>query len=116
MSNLVKALSELFEIKHTLTSAYHPMTNGLVESKNSYILQALRAYCKGQQDDWPELLPDIMMAYRSTPATQSTDFSPFFLFYGREMRLPIENVLQPKDHLNHDYKIHLGRILQNLEI
>ena len=44
------------------------MTNGLVESKNSYILQALRAYCKGQQDDWPELLPGIMMTYRSTPA------------------------------------------------
>ena len=116
MSNLVKALSELFEIKRTLTSAYHPMTNGLVESKNSFILQALRAYCKGQQDDWPELLPGIMMAYLSTPATQSTDFSPFFLLYGREMRLPIDTVLQPKDHLNQDYKVHLGRVLQNLEI
>ena len=116
MSNLVKALAELFEIKRTYTSAYHPMTNGLVESKNSYILQALRAYCKGQQDDWPELLPGIMMAYRSTPATQSTDFSPFFLLYGREMRLPIDTVLQPKDHLNQDCKIHLGRILQNLEV
>ena len=116
MSNLVKALAELFEIKRTYTSAYHPMTNGLVESKNSYILQALRAYCKGQQDDWPELLPGIMMAYRSTPATQSTDFSPFFLLYGREMRLPIDTVLQPKDHLSQDCKIHLGRILQNLEV
>ena len=116
MSNLVKALAELFEIRRTYTSAYHPMTNGLVESKNSYILQALRAYCKGQQDDWPELLPGIMMAYRSTPATQSTDFSPFFLLYGREMRLPIDTVLQPKDHLSQDCKIHLGRILQNLEV
>ena len=86
MSNLVKALAELFEIKRTFTSTYHPMTNGLVESKNSYILQDLHAYCKGQQDDWPELLPCIMMAYRSTPANQSSDFSPFFLLYGREMR------------------------------
>ena len=104
MSNLVKALSELFEIKRSYTSAYHPMTNGLVESKNSYILQALRAYCKGQQDDWPELLPGIMMAYRSTPATQSGN------------ALPIDTVLQPKDHLAQDYKIHLGRVLQNLEV
>ena len=92
------------------------MTNGLAESKNVVILQALRAYCKSQQDDWPELLPGIMMAYRSTPATQSTDFSPFFLLYGREMRLPIDTLLQPKDNLSQDYRIHIGKILQNLEI
>ena len=56
------------------------------------------------------------MAYHSTPATQSSDFSPFFLLYGREMRLPIDIVLQPKDHLAQDYKIHIGRVLQNLEV
>lgn len=115
MSNLIKALAELFEIKRTYTSAYHPMTNGLVESKNSYILQALRAYCNGDQCDWPDLLPGILMAYRSTPASQSTEYSPFFMLYGREMRLPVDTVLQPKDHLPQDYKIHLGRMLQNLE-
>ena len=38
MSNLVKALSELFEIKRNYTSAYHPMSNRLVESKNSTCL------------------------------------------------------------------------------
>ena len=32
------------------------------------------------------------------------------------MRLPIDTVLQPKDHLSQVYKIHLGRILQNLEV
>ena len=116
MSKLVQALAEMFDIKRHFTSPYHPMTNGLTESKNSYILQALRAYCKGQQDDWPELLPGIMMAYRSTPCTQSTQFSPFFMLYGREMRLPIDTVLQPKDHLPQDHKVHLGRILQNLEV
>ena len=116
MSRLVQALAEMFEIKRHFTSPYHPMANGLTESKNSYILQALRAYCKGQQDDWPELLPGIMMAYRSTPATQSTQYSPFFMLYGREMRLPIDTVLQPKDHLPQDHKVHLSRILQNLEV
>ena len=116
MSKLVQALAEMFDIKRHFTSPYHPMTNGLTESKNIYILQALRAYCKGQQDDWPELLPGIMMAYRSTPCTQSTQFSPFFMLYGREMRLPIDTVLQPKDHLTQDHKVHLSRILQNLEV
>ena len=116
MSNLVKALSELFEIKRHFTSPYHPMGNGLTEVKNSYILQALRAYCKGQQDDWPEILPGIMMAYRSTPATESTQYSPFFMLYGREMRLPMDTVLQPKEHLPQNYKVYLSRIFQNLEV
>ena len=36
MSNLVKALVELFEVKDSYTSSYYPITNGLIQSlKNS---------------------------------------------------------------------------------
>ncbi|CAG2228704.1 unnamed protein product [Mytilus edulis] len=115
VSNIVKALSELFNITRHLTSSYHPQTNGSVERMNSVILQAFRAYTKDMQDDWIDYLPGIMMAYRATPATQSTDYSPFFLLYGREMSLPIDTSLVPKDHLTQDNKIFLARILQNLE-
>ena len=115
MSNLVKALSELFNITRHLTSSYRPQTNGAVERMNSVIVQALRAYTKDQQDDWIDVLPGIMMAYRATPATQSTHYSPFFLLYGREMTLPIDTALIPKDHLAQDHRIFLSRILQNLE-
>ncbi|XP_053389855.1 protein NYNRIN-like [Mercenaria mercenaria] len=96
LSQLVKALCELFQITRFYTSSYRPLLNGSVERMNSVILQSLRLYCKGQQDDWPELLPSIMMAYRMTPATQSTQHSPFFLLFGREMRLPIDTALTPK--------------------
>ena len=109
MSTLIKALAELLQIKRTYTSSYHPVTKGLAESKNVVILQTLRAYCKNQQDDWSELLPGIMMVYPSTPATQSTDFSPFFLLYGREIRLPIDTLLQPNDNLSQDYRIHIQK-------
>ena len=77
MNKIVKALVKLLEIKHSYTSSYHPMTNRLVELKNSYILQALCAYCKCQQADWLEFLPGIMMSYLSTLVTQSSDFSPY---------------------------------------
>lgn len=109
VSNLVKALSEMFQITRHLTSSYHPQTNGSVERMNSVILQAIRCYAKGQQDDWDDLLlPGILMAYRATPATQSTDFSPYFMLYGREMCLPIDSSLVPKEHLAQDHKIFLG--------
>lgn len=115
VSNIVKVLSELVNITRHLTSSYHPQTNGSIERMNSVILQAIRAYTKDMQDDWIDYLPGIMMAYRATPATQSTDYSPFFLLYGREMSLPIDTSLVPKDHLTQDNKIFLARILQNLE-
>ncbi|CAC5389753.1 unnamed protein product [Mytilus coruscus] len=115
VSNLVKALSELFNIKRHLTSSYHLQTNGACERMNSVILRALHSYTQDQRDDWYDVLPGILMAYRATPATQSTDYSPFFLLYGREMTLPIDTALIPKDRLVQDHKIFLSRILQNLE-
>ncbi|CAC5380505.1 unnamed protein product [Mytilus coruscus] len=107
--------SELFDIKRHLTSSYHPQINGACERMNSVILQALRAYTQNQQDDWYDELPGILMAYRATPATQSTNYSSFFLLYGREMTLPIDTALIPKDRLAQDHKMFLSRILQNLE-
>lgn len=63
---------------------------------NSVILQAIRSYATGQQDDWDDLLlPGILMAYRATPATQSTEYSPLFMLYGIEMCLPIDTALVP---------------------
>ena len=55
------------------------------ERMNSYVGQALRAYVKDDQLDWPHVLPGILMAYRMTPAMRSTEFSPYRLVFGREM-------------------------------
>ena len=98
-----------------LSSKSPSRLSGHVERANSVILQAFRLYCKDKQDDWPEILPSIMMAYRMTPSTQSTQVSPFFLLFGREMHVPIDTALLPKDHLAQDHKIHLTNILRQLE-
>jgi len=114
-SRLIQALSELFSVTRHLTSSYAPQSNGAAERMNSVILQTLRAYSKGQQDDWPELLPGILMAYRATPSTQSTNLSPFFLCFGREMRLPLDTALIPKEHLSQGHREFLSSTLHNLE-
>ena len=116
LSQLVKALCELFQITRFYTSSYRPLLNGAVERMNSVILQSLHLYCTGQQDDWPELLSSIMMAYRMTPATQSIQHSPFFLLFGHEMRLPCDTSLTPKSTLSANFKTHPSNVLQNLEI
>ncbi|KAK3084626.1 hypothetical protein FSP39_016530 [Pinctada imbricata] len=116
LSKLIKALCELFQITKKNTTAYHPQTNAACERMNSFILQSLRAYCNGNYDNWPELLPSIMMAYRMTPATQSTGYSPFYMMFGREMRIPIDTSLIPKDSMSRDHKEHLRKVIENLEV
>ena len=93
MSKLVAALCELFDITRHHTSSYHPQTNSTVERLNSTIAQSLRMYADSHSN-WPKLLPGIMMAFRMSPATQSTQFSPFELVFGKQMRLPIESSLK----------------------
>ena len=100
MSKLISALCEYFEVKRTHTSSYHPETNATVERANSTLAQTIRTYIDKDHMNWPSLLPSIMMAFRSSPCTESTGFSPFQLLFGKEMNLPIDTSLLPKPTLN----------------
>ena len=115
MSKLTAAMCELFQITRHYVSAYHPATNSGVERANSIILQGFRMYCKDQQDDWPEILPSVMMAHRMTQCTQASQVSPFFLLFGREMHIPIDTALLPKDNLSQNHKVLLNNVLKQLE-
>ena len=116
MSKLVKALCEMFEITRHYTSSYHPETNATVERVNSTLSQTLRAYVNKDQSNWPSLLPSVMMAFRSTPCSESTQFTPFQLLFGREMTLPIDTSLIPKPTLGQDAKKYFESLIQKLKV
>lgn len=48
MNNLVSSLCDIFDIRHFLTSSYHPQTNSQVERTNSTLIRCLRAYADKQ--------------------------------------------------------------------
>ena len=99
LSKVVSGLCELFGVRRHMTSSYHAQTNSTVERLNSTIAQSLRAYIDKQQNNWPDKLPGILMAYRNSPCTQSTGFSPFKMLFGQEMRMPLDVALIPRDTL-----------------
>jgi len=71
-SQLMKEIAALFATKQMFTSAYHPMANGTV--------------------DWDSHLAYATFA-TNIHVNESTKFSPFYLVYGRQPKLPIDCVL-----------------------
>ncbi len=102
MSRLVTAVSNMFEITRYHTSSYHPQSNAACERMNSTIEKTLRAYIENDQTTWPEILPSVMMAYRMSPCTESTQFSPYYMLFGKECRRPIDVALVPPTNMGRD--------------
>ena len=80
----------------TKTTPYHPESDGLVERFNRTLLMMLAMFASGHKDDWDDLLPPVMMAYRSS-VHESTGFSPYRLMFGEECTLPMDIGL-PRRH------------------
>jgi hypothetical protein len=89
-NKLVKELCEKFEIKYKLSSPYHPQTNGLVERFNRTLCEAL-AKVSEKENQWDEHVEQVLFAYRTTKHT-TTKKTPFFMTYGREAILPIDEM------------------------
>ena len=63
----------------------------MVERFNRTLLSMLAAHCKKHPWDWEEHFRKVCMAY-STRVHASTGFSPFYLMYGRQARLPVDSM------------------------
>ena len=116
VSNLMKELCNIFKISKINTSSYHPATNSTAERMNSVILQKLRIFCNKKQTNWAQLLPSIMLSYRVSPSVDSTGYSPYYIMFGRECRLPLDTALIPTSTAGTSQEEHLRRIIENQTI
>lgn len=87
-----KFWQELWRLMGTqlpMSTAYHPQTDGQTERMNRLMEEILRSYVRDKGDDWDEHLTAAEIAVNTSKHT-STEFTPFRLNYGREMRLPLD--------------------------
>ena len=84
----MKEVNRLLQVKHLLTTPYHPMCNGLVENFNKTLKNMIRRTCEEQPKNWHLYLDLLLFAYREVPQA-TTGFSPFELLYGRSVRGPL---------------------------
>ena len=100
-NKLWKRLHELSGIAPSNTTPYHPMGNGQCERMNQTLINMLKTLETEKKANWKDHLKSLMFAYNSMPCV-STGYSPHFLMFGRESRLPIDDMFGVKNE-NHQF-------------
>ena len=75
-------------IKNQFSSPGHPQANGQIEVTNQTLPKAIKVRLEGAKGAWPEELPSVLWAYRTT--TKTTGKMSFNLTYGTEVVIPVE--------------------------
>ena len=87
-SDQFAAFCNLFRISKIRTTAYHPQSNGICERFNQTLKHSLaKILSKEQQSSWDLYLGFAVFSYNLS-VHSSTGFTPFYLTFGSEARLP----------------------------
>jgi transposase InsO family protein len=92
-SEIVSELCKLYGVKKSHTTTYHPQGNGQCERFNRTMHNLLRTLSEEKKKKWAIYLPELVYSYNVTPHSTS-GYSPYFLIFGQEPKLPIDHILQ----------------------
>ena len=114
-SAIIKEVCSLLQINKTRTTPYHPQSDGMVERFNHTLLSMLATTIADHPWDWEDNLCQLCYAY-NTSVHSSIGYTPFFLMFGCQARLPVDLAFQlPQSQLVYlnKYTLHLQNTLRD---
>ena len=96
VSDVIKEMNILMQIKRSLSTPYSPWVNGCVERFNGTLAQLLSSYTDSLED-WDIMLPFALFAYR-TATHSATGFSPSFLCTADKQSSPLIQACNSGNH------------------
>ena len=110
-SKVTGELCHLLGVEKSRTTPFHPMGNGSCERMNQTLINMLGTLPECRKRDWPAHIGMLVLAYNST-RHDSTGFSPYFLMFGREPRLPVDNMFPLTAEPRGDYVSNVKQALE----
>jgi hypothetical protein len=111
-----QALWKCMGTQLTMSTAYHPQTDGQTERANRTLEEMLRSYVAFNQKDWDEHLVAAEVAFNGSKHA-STGFTPFYLNNGREAMVPLDLALEEARTLRQPNAAEtIRRLHQDLEL
>jgi transposase InsO family protein len=114
ISELFKEMCKLLQVKRINSTSFNPQMQGQVEKFHLGLNQSMSHYVNKYRNDWDQFVNYALMAHRAVPHS-TTRYSPFYLLYGREMRLPAEDDLTPEKFVMKDCASRWESIQHHLE-
>ena len=87
--HIITHLCDLYGVQKLRTLPYHAQTNGQVECMNQTIIRKISKLEEDKKACWSEHLPELLLAYNTTHSTV-TRYSPYYLLFGRRLRIPVD--------------------------
>ncbi len=82
-SMIFEEITQRVGCTHTVSTPYHPQSQGVIERFNATFKQQLAKYTNEHCDDWDDYLKTVVSSYNSA-VHQVTRFAPFQIFHKRK--------------------------------
>ena len=104
--HIITHLCDLYGVQKLRTLPYHAQTNSQVEHMNQMIIRMIGKLEEDKKACWSKHLPELLLAYNAT-CSAVTGYSPYYLLFGRQSRIPVDYLFPTLHDLPHQTKMEI---------